>query len=110
MSTYGFPQHVFDVYVRDRCTCQYCGYSGIGDFDAWMHLSIDHLVPKMHGGSEDDPDNLVTCCNRCNVLLGSANPPSGTRDQQIEWKRQEVAKKRAGELPGFLGMMDAMFS
>lgn len=51
---------------RDKNTCQYCGKTG-GD------LTIDHIVPKSRGG-EDDWENMVAACLRCNVGKGNKTP------------------------------------
>lgn len=40
--------------------CYYCG-----DVLTRRSASIDHMVPKSRGGS-DDPDNKCTCCKACN--------------------------------------------
>ncbi len=41
--------------------CYYCGDS--------KHLCVDHLIPKMRGGS-DASDNLIWACRRCNSSKG----------------------------------------
>jgi 5-methylcytosine-specific restriction endonuclease McrA len=46
------------IYQRDGHKCQYCGST--------RKLTIDHIVPKSKGGS-DDWDNLVVACSSCNV-------------------------------------------
>ncbi|MDQ2687702.1 MAG: HNH endonuclease, partial [Armatimonadota bacterium] len=45
------------VFARDNYTCQYCGVQS-------RDLTIDHIVPKRHGGGMQW-DNLVACCRRC---------------------------------------------
>lgn len=55
----------FEVFKRDKFTCQYCGKSAP---DIVLH--IDHIEPKASGGS-DDILNLVTSCQACN--LGKAD-------------------------------------
>lgn len=47
-------QAVFD---RDGRLCLECG--------ATDDLTIDHIIPRTHGGTNDD-DNLQTLCRRCN--------------------------------------------
>ncbi len=32
-----------EVWILDKCRCQYCGLSGLGNFDAWMNLTIDQV-------------------------------------------------------------------
>ena len=53
------PNYIrFQVFKRDKFTCQYCGRSGV-------ELEADHIVPKSKGGS-NDIDNLITACKACN--------------------------------------------
>jgi 5-methylcytosine-specific restriction endonuclease McrA len=54
------------VFARDNYTCQYCGATG-------KDLTIDHVIPKRHGGGMHW-DNLVTCCRRCNTKKGDKSP------------------------------------
>lgn len=46
------------VFARDNYMCQYCGATT-------KDLTIDHVIPKRHGGSASW-ENLVCCCRRCN--------------------------------------------
>lgn len=57
----------FDVFKRDRFTCIYCGRK-----PPQVVLHVDHIVPVSEGGT-DDPLNLVTSCQDCN--LGKSNVP-----------------------------------
>lgn len=50
------------IYKRDDYECQYCGTK--------KNLTIDHIIPKSKGGL-DTWDNLVACCNTCNVKKGN---------------------------------------
>jgi 5-methylcytosine-specific restriction endonuclease McrA len=54
-----------DVYARDGHACRYCGST------SW--LSIDHVIPRAQGGS-DEADNLVVCCRSCNSRKGGRTP------------------------------------
>lgn len=54
------------VFARDNFTCQYCGTHG-------KDLTIDHVVPKRHGGGAHW-ENLVACCRRCNTRKGDKAP------------------------------------
>lgn len=49
------------IYKRDDNKCQYCGST--------RHLTIDHVIPKSKGGSEDW-SNLVVACSQCNTKKG----------------------------------------
>lgn len=50
----------FEVFERDKFTCQYCGRSAPN-----VILEIDHVVPVSRGGNNDIA-NLVTSCKECN--------------------------------------------
>jgi len=51
----------FNVFLRDKFTCQYCGDR--------KNLTFDHLLPKSKGG-QTDWENVVTACSTCNVQKG----------------------------------------
>ena len=51
----------FNVFLRDKFTCQYCG--------SHKELTFDHLLPRSKGG-KTDWDNVVTACSSCNVQKG----------------------------------------
>ena len=51
----------FNVFLRDKFTCQYCGSK--------KDLTFDHLLPKSKGG-KTDWENVVTACSICNVKKG----------------------------------------
>ena len=50
--------------VRERYQYQ-CGYCGISEVDAGGELTVDHYQPVSAGGNDDD-ENLVYACIRCN--------------------------------------------
>jgi len=64
----------FNVFLRDRFECQYCGTR--------EDLTFDHLVPKSRGG-QTKWDNVVTACARCNLRKGN----KGCREIGL-WPRQ----------------------
>ncbi len=51
----------FNVFLRDRFTCQYCGSRD--------DLTFDHLIPRSRGGMTTW-DNVVTACSPCNLAKG----------------------------------------
>jgi 5-methylcytosine-specific restriction endonuclease McrA len=51
----------FNVFLRDRFICQYCGS---GD-----DLTFDHVVPRSKGG-QTTWTNVVTACSPCNLQKG----------------------------------------
>lgn len=57
---------------RDHYSCQYCNSKA-------SELTIDHVVPTSRGGA-DSWDNVVACCQKCNVKKGNHTPKeSGMR-------------------------------
>jgi 5-methylcytosine-specific restriction endonuclease McrA len=58
----------FNVFLRDRFTCQYCG----GAFPT-HYLTFDHIVPRSRGG-RTVWHNVVTACSICNLLKGNRLP------------------------------------
>lgn len=55
----------FEVFKRDKFTCQYCGKKAP---DVVLHA--DHIEPKSKGGA-DDLLNLITACSDCNLGKGA---------------------------------------
>ncbi len=55
----------FNVFLRDRFTCQYCGS---GD-----ELTFDHLVPRSKGGLTTW-NNVIAACSPCNLRKGNKLP------------------------------------
>lgn len=51
----------FEVFKRDKFTCQYCGRR-----PPEVVLQCDHIVPVAKGGV-DDRENLTTACFACNI-------------------------------------------
>jgi 5-methylcytosine-specific restriction endonuclease McrA len=58
----------FNVFLRDRFTCQYCGHS-LPTHD----LTFDHVIPRSRGG-HTLWTNVVTACSPCNLTKGSRMP------------------------------------
>jgi 5-methylcytosine-specific restriction endonuclease McrA len=54
-----------NIYLRDNHSCQYCGIR----FPE-SQLSVDHVIPKKHGGTKCWT-NIVTSCKTCNLRKGS---------------------------------------
>lgn len=62
----------FEVFKRDRFTCQYCG-----KHPPDVLLEADHIVPRAAGGS-DEMENLTTACSDCNRGKGARLLEEGT--------------------------------
>jgi 5-methylcytosine-specific restriction endonuclease McrA len=57
-----------NLFARDDHQCQYCG-----KVQATHKLSLDHVVPRSHGGPTTW-ENIVCCCLRCNSRKGGRTP------------------------------------
>jgi 5-methylcytosine-specific restriction endonuclease McrA len=58
----------FNVFLRDRFTCQYCA-----DEFPTQELTFDHVVPRSRGG-RTSWENVVTACGDCNLVKGNHLP------------------------------------
>lgn len=57
----------FNVFLRDRFTCQYCLNNRC------EQLTFDHVVPRSHGG-RTSWTNIVAACAPCNLKKGGRTP------------------------------------
>lgn len=57
-----------NIFARDGNRCQYCGKR----FPTHL-LSLDHVLPRSHGG-QSTWDNIVCACMDCNVKKGGRTP------------------------------------
>ncbi len=57
-----------NLFARDEHRCQYCGKSEPNN-----KLSLDHVVPRSHGG-QTTWENIVCCCLKCNGRKGGRTP------------------------------------
>jgi 5-methylcytosine-specific restriction endonuclease McrA len=55
-----------EIFRRDGYRCQYCGRLS-------AHLTLDHVLPKTHGGPYEW-ENLVSACPQCNRQKGGRTP------------------------------------
>ena len=56
--------------VRERAhnACEYCHLHQ--DDSPWAALHVEHIIPKVHGGT-DDIENLALACIDCNLHKGT---------------------------------------
>ncbi len=85
------------IYLRDGCRCQYCGFSGIGNFNAFSQLVVDHR-------------SKVVACGGCSVLL--RNFPSRGRGRSgrdvLKAAKTHIARKYAERVGDFVRMMSEL--
>lgn len=68
----------FNLFLRDRFICQYCG---TGD-----DLTFDHLIPRSRGG-QTTWDNVVAACSPCNLRKGGKMPDEAHMNpQQVPYR------------------------
>ena len=65
----------FNVFLRDRFSCQYCG--------AATELTFDHVVPRSKGGTTTW-QNVVAACSPCNLRKSNKLPNTAKM-----WPRQK---------------------
>ena len=86
----------FNVFLRDRFMCQYCGDK--------HDLTFDHLIPRSRGG-QTRWDNVVAACAPCNLLKGGDLPEqNGMRPRQLPYRPTVFELHRNGRLfpPNYL--------
>jgi 5-methylcytosine-specific restriction endonuclease McrA len=64
----------FNVFLRDRFSCQYCGTRD--------DLTFDHLLPRSRGG-HTTWNNVVAACSPCNLRKDNLTP-----DESKMWPSQ----------------------
>jgi 5-methylcytosine-specific restriction endonuclease McrA len=74
----------FNVFLRDRFSCQYCGERD--------DLTFDHLVPRSKGG-HTTWENVVAACSPCNLKKGGHLP-----DEVSMWPEQKPVRPTVHEL------------
>ena len=86
----------FNVFLRDRFACQYCGASD--------DLTFDHLLPRSRGG-HTTWHNVVAACGVCNLKKGNMTPgESGMWPSQMPFQPTVHHLHRNGRLfpPNYL--------
>jgi 5-methylcytosine-specific restriction endonuclease McrA len=82
----------FNVFLRDRFACQYCG-----DAFPAHELTFDHVIPRSRGG-RTTWENVVSACAPCNLLKGGRMPvkagmlPRREPAQPSVWELQESGR------------------
>ncbi len=101
------------VFAHFGYACAYCGLDMRASFEAWLQLSIDHVIPhqmtRLGYPREwvEDLANLVTCCRPCNdfgnrFIVSDPAPTSpeaffDLRDQVFVKRLEQISVARARE-------------
>ena len=90
-----FSRH--SVYVRDNCTCQYCG-KVLPEKD----LTFDHVIPKSRNTPESKKrwENIVACCCPCNQKKANRTPEEAgmlllKQPKKPKWVKFEIRKRES---------------
>lgn len=77
------------IYKRAQGRCEYCL---LPESEALHKHQIDHIIPRQHGGSDDD-DNLALSCTTCNCYKGpnlaSLDPETGELTALFHPRKQQ---------------------
>ena len=80
----------FNLFLRDRFSCQYCG--------ATHDLTFDHVVPRAQGG-RTTWENVATACAPCNLRKGGRTPKQAAMPLHVQpirptsWQLQEQGRR-----------------
>jgi hypothetical protein len=93
--------------------CAYCGRDLASEYEDWLDLSVDHVVPTsaaalgIPGEWLRDRANMVTCCAACNGFLNRFVPAGpflttlesffDLRDECFRAKRRLALERHARE-------------
>lgn len=78
----------FEVFKRDKFTCQYCGRSA-----PEVVLHVDHIQPVSKDG-ENDITNLITACAECNLGKGARELSDDAVIQKRKAQLDELQERR----------------
>src|SRR5271170_373496 len=75
----------FNVFLRDRFCCQYCGI-GFPTHE----LTFDHVIPRARGG-RTTWTNVVTACSACNLTKGNRLPEESGMEPMLPPRQPTTA-------------------
>jgi len=101
----------FNIYARDKNTCQYCGR-----VFPRSELNLDHVIPRSQGGTSRW-DNVVCSCHACNRKKGGRTPEQAgmrllRKPRRPEWTpfmAETFSLRRYREWVPFLSMVDISY-
>lgn len=102
----------FNIFARDRNTCQYCG-ENMNKVD----LNIDHVIPRSQGGTSCW-ENVVCSCIPCNRQKGGRTPEQASmklikKPSRPKWSpvfgNNYTARVKYKEWLPFLNFADAAY-
>lgn len=100
-----------NIYLRDGCTCQYCG-----NRFSRSDLNLDHVIPRSRGG-RTTWDNIVCSCVPCNLRKGGRTPLEAGmallrtpgRPRWSPFSRDHDGRRTYDDWRPFLSLVDASY-
>lgn len=85
------------IFLRDRYTCQYCEQDFRNDQKS---LTLDHVVPRYHGG-KTRWDNIVAACDECNKQKSHfcKMQPKNKPRKPTYWQLAEIRRSYEIQIP-----------
>ena len=80
-----------EVVKKTNGKCVYCDIDLLVNFSIYMISSVEHIRPKIRGGS-DKIENLTLSCIGCNVRLSKCE--SETIDERKNYLENSSSKQR----------------
>jgi 5-methylcytosine-specific restriction endonuclease McrA len=101
----------FNIYNRDRNTCQYCG-----EKFPRSELNLDHVIPRSQGGASRW-ENVVCSCIACNRRKGGRTPGQAgmyllrapRRPEWTPFMLESFSPRRYKEWAPFVSAVDASY-
>lgn len=99
-------RHGYGPPVFEQCgyRCVYCGLDMAANFESWLQLSVDHVIPRQMSRAGYPPElvediaNLVTCCRACNDFgnrYALTDPPPASEDAFFELRDRAFRERKA---------------
>jgi len=101
----------FNIYGRDRNTCQYCGEKFLRS-----ELNLDHVIPRSQGGASRW-ENFVCSCLACNRRKGGRTPAQAgmyllrppRRPEWTPFMLESFSPRRYKEWAPFVSVVDSSY-
>lgn len=79
------------IFERDKNKCRYCERSVFPiNGKRYPYRTVDHILPVIAGGT-NDRENLVTACDRCNLMTNCR--VFASFDEKREWIFNEFSRR-----------------
>lgn len=107
--------------LTKQTTCAYCGVNLVDDYNHWLLLTVDHVIPatecerlRIPTGWRESYSNIVLCCSGCNSFDNHYRIPWDEpsdewtldrffrlRNRVFQDRKQRILTRRAKEIVFF---------